>query len=239
MHSKAVFFDVDDTLYDHLAPFREAVQAVANPDPSFPYEEAYHLMRYYSDQLSLELGGAGTSEYAEALEKLRTRRFQLTLEKWGIILSDRDAQSMQADYLARQYQIHMFEGAPALIQHLTQTGHVVGLITNGPLEHQMNKVTAMKLEEMIPSEHIFVSGGVGWDKPDPRIFAHVNEVTNTTPEHSIYVGDSWRNDVVGALAAGWQVIWFNHRGVEPESQHVPQHTADSFEEVDHIIRSLV
>lgn len=32
---KGIFFDVDDTLYDHLAPFRDAVQKVARPDGTF------------------------------------------------------------------------------------------------------------------------------------------------------------------------------------------------------------
>lgn len=236
-HRKAVFFDVDDTLYDHLTPFRRAVDEIARPAGDFPYEAAYHRLRYYSDMLSLELGGAGSGAYESAVEDMRRRRFQLALEEFGIDLSLDQAKQMQAAYIGCQYDIEMFDGARELLQQLAADGHVVGLITNGPLEHQMNKIAAMKLGEIIPDERLFVSGAVGWDKPDTRIFAYVNEITGTSPEHSFYIGDSWRNDVIGALGAGWSVIWFNHRGTEPESEHIPHYTAASYKELGEILKA--
>ena len=62
--NKWIFFDVDDTLYDHLIPFRKAVAERVGTRGDFPYEEAYHRLRYHSDMLSLELGGAGAMEAA-------------------------------------------------------------------------------------------------------------------------------------------------------------------------------
>ncbi|RAR44309.1 HAD family hydrolase [Paenibacillus sp. MDMC362] len=236
---KGIFFDVDDTLYDHLAPFRDAVQKVARPDGAFPYEAAYHRMRYYSDKLSVELGGAGTAAYGEAVEDMRRRRFQFALAEFGIQLTLKEAEAVQQTYLERQYDITMFEGARELLKKLTDAGHVVGLITNGPAEHQMNKIAAMQLGDLIPEERLFVSGAVGWDKPDPRIFHHVNRLTGTEPEDSYYIGDSWRNDVVGALAAGWHVIWFNHRSVGPESEHQPQHTVASYGELERLLDEVI
>ncbi|MGM1045546.1 MAG: HAD family hydrolase [Bacillota bacterium] len=236
---KAVFFDVDDTLYDHLTPFRRALETIARPKEGFPYEAAYHRLRYYSDMLSLELGGAGSDDYESAVEDMRRRRFQLALQEFDIELSPEQAERMQAAYIGCQYEIDMFEGARELLQRLADDGHVVGLITNGPLEHQMNKIAAMNLGSIIPADRLFVSGDVGWDKPDQRIFVHVNERTGTSPEHSYYIGDSWRNDVIGALAAGWNVIWFNHRGTTPESEHTPHYTAGSYTELAQILETAL
>ncbi|MGG1877429.1 HAD family hydrolase [Paenibacillus cisolokensis] len=237
MH-KGIFFDVDDTLYDHLTPFRGAVQEVAQPADSFPYEAAYHRMRYYSDRLSEELGGAGAAAYGEAVREMRVRRFQLALAEFGIALDEKQAEAVQRVYHERQFRIEMFDGARELLRTLVEAGHIVGLITNGPEAHQMNKIRAMNLGDLIPPERLFVSGAVGWDKPDARIFRHVNEATGTRPEHSYYIGDSWRNDVVGALAAGWHVIWFNHRGVKPESDHEPHHVAASYKELGELLARL-
>lgn len=39
----AVFFDLDDTLYDHLVPFREAVREVLAPDE----DEAWTMRSYF------------------------------------------------------------------------------------------------------------------------------------------------------------------------------------------------
>ncbi|WP_413409930.1 hypothetical protein [Paenibacillus amylolyticus] len=49
------------------------------------------------------------------------------------------------------------------------------------------------------------------------------------------MGDSWRNDVVGAVDAGWTVIWFNHREALPESDHQPHFVASSYEEISRIL----
>lgn len=236
-HKKAVFFDVDDTLYDHLTPFRRAVDEIARPAGDFPYEVAYHRLRYYSDILSLELGGAGSAAYDLAVEEMRRRRFQLALEEFDIDLSPDQANQMQAAYIGCQYDIKMFDGARELLQQLAEDGHIIGLITNGPLQHQMNKIAAMNLGDIIPDDRLFISGAVGWDKPDKRIFAHVNEITGTSPEHSFYIGDSWRNDVIGALEAGWSMIWFNHRGIEPETEHRPHYTVASYAELGEILKA--
>ncbi|QHW31820.1 HAD family hydrolase [Paenibacillus rhizovicinus] len=231
---KAIFFDVDDTLYDHLIPFRKAVEQVAGPLHSledFPFAAAYHRLRYHSDMLSLELGGAGAMEAGAATENMRLRRFRLTLAEFGIALTEAQAEAMQAAYIGCQYDITMFEGARELIAKLASEGWIVGLITNGAPAHQQRKIEAMRLDDLIPRERQLISGALGWDKPDPRVFRHANELTGTTPANSVYVGDSWRNDVVGAAEAGWRVIWFNHRGAERETGHEPAHEVSSYAEL--------
>lgn len=231
LNGAGVFFDVDDTLYDHLTPFRKAVESVAGRNDSFPYEAAYHRMRYYSDILSLEMGGAGKMEEGQSTEMMRRRRFQLSLAEFGLPLSDKESADMQAAYIGCQFDIELFAGARELLAELTRSGYTVGLITNGAAEHQLRKIKAMELDALIPPERQFVSGKVGIDKPDRRLFEYVNERTGTKPDACVYIGDSWRNDVVGALEAGWRVIWFNHRGAQPESDHAPHHTASSYGEL--------
>lgn len=232
---KAIFFDVDDTLYDHLIPFRKAVwDWVENPG-SFPFEKAYHRLRYYSDILSLELGGAGAMETGEATEWMRMERFRRALAEFNVRLSEEQAAKVQAAYLGCQYDIEMFHGARELIERLQASGKIVGLITNGAGMHQRRKIEAMELTKLVPQRFIFISGEAGWDKPDTRLFQHVNERTKTRPDECVYIGDSWRNDVIGALEAGWSVIWFNHRGQQPEEGHQPHYTARDFEELSRIL----
>ncbi|WP_438434886.1 HAD family hydrolase [Gorillibacterium sp. sgz500922] len=228
---RAVFLDVDDTLYDHLLPFRQAVEEILGRDDRFPYEEAYHRMRYYSDTLSAVHGGAGAMEGTPAMEEMRRERFRLAFREYGIDLGRDRAEAMQAAYLGCQYRLSPYPGVRELIGELTGRGVTVGLITNGPDRHQQNKIRALGLEKLIPPERWFISAAVGWDKPDARLFALANERTGTSADESVYIGDSWRNDVAGALAAGWRVIWFNHRRVEPESAAVPTYTAADYLEI--------
>ncbi|MCJ8014001.1 HAD family hydrolase [Paenibacillus sp. KQZ6P-2] len=234
---KGIFFDVDDTLYDHLQPLRQALQSVLATGESFPYEAVYHRFRYYSDILSAGHGGVNAAGAEEDLQEMRVKRVMLALAEFGIDVTEEDAARIQQRYLEGQFQISPFPEAVELIHKLQSAGHVVGLITNGPAQHQMAKIKALSLDQWIRPDYIFISGAVGYDKPDPRLFAHVNEMTGTEAPGSIYIGDSWRNDVVGALEAGWTAIWFNHRTVQPESDHRPHYTAGSYRELAGVLLS--
>ena len=52
----------------------------------------------------------------------------------------------------------------------------LGIITNGPSAHQWNKVRSLQAERWIPHENIFVSGDVGAEKPDKKIFDHAKRM---------------------------------------------------------------
>ncbi|MCP3795544.1 MULTISPECIES: HAD family hydrolase [Paenibacillus] len=236
LQKKAVFFDVDDTMYDHLHPTRDALRTVLGLSERFPYEKAYHRIRYYSDVLSAKGGLLEGKAGPDELDEMREGRFILALQEFGVEITREQAVHVQQEYLDRQYQIEPFEGATSLINDLSSAGFLVGLITNGLEEHQMSKIKAMALENHVAVEHIFVSGTVGYAKPDPRIFEVVNERTGTLAEHCCYIGDSWRNDVAGAIAANWQVIWFNHRNAPPETDVLGDYkTAASYAELRRLL----
>lgn len=215
--TEAIFFDVDDTLYDHLIPFKKAVAPFVNDEESFPFEEAYHRMRYYSDKISVELGGAGKMDQGDATEQMKQDRFQFALREFGIHITSQQAQSIQQQYFSCQFDIELFSGAKQLMIDLQHAGHLVGILTNGAEAHQWKKIQVLELDKIVPKDHIFVSGTYGWDKPDKKIFDYINTKSDTKPEQCTYIGDSWRNDVIGATNAGWNMIWFNHRGLPMES----------------------
>ncbi|MNW51479.1 Pyrimidine 5'-nucleotidase YjjG [compost metagenome] len=233
---QAVFFDVDDTLYDHLIPFRKALQNILHTNTDFPYEHAYHRMRYFSDTLSAQAGGTPT--HGKVLEDMRRNRFILSLSEFGLSLTPDQAQKVQDDYLGNQFAIELFDGAEGLIHELMSRGTVVGLITNGPPEHQFQKIKALGVDHVISPDRIFISGAVGITKPDRGLFDHVTESLGLTSTGCYYIGDSWRNDVVGAISAGWNVLWFNHRGVQPESEHQPHHVVTSYNDIAEVLLEL-
>ncbi|GIP29811.1 haloacid dehalogenase [Paenibacillus sp. J23TS9] len=232
---KGIFFDVDDTLYDHLEPLRQALRKVLSTGEDFPYEAVYHRFRFYSDALSARHGGVNAAGADQDLQEMRVKRVMLALAEFGVQVTEKEAARIQEIYLEGQFRINPFPGAVELIRTLQTAGHVVGLITNGPAKHQMAKIKALAMDRIINPGSIFISGAVGYDKPDPRLFMHVNEITGTEASRSFYIGDSWRNDVVGALEAGWTAIWFNHRQVKPESDHQPHYLAVSYRELANVL----
>lgn len=53
---------------------------------------------------------------------------------------------------------------------------------------------------------VVVSSQVGVEKPHPGIFLHAAELLGVAPGETVHVGDSLRDDVEGALAAGMEAL---------------------------------
>lgn len=53
-------------------------------------------------------------------------------------------------------------------------------------------------------EAVFLSGEIGYEKPDRRLFQHVCDSMQVSPQQILHVGDSPRHDHQGATNAGWK-----------------------------------
>jgi putative hydrolase of the HAD superfamily len=61
------------------------------------------------------------------------------------------------------------------------------------------------------------SSEAGAVKPDPAIFASATSQLSDVPAAAcLHVGDSAREDVRGALAAGWRAVWLDRTGAHTE-----------------------
>ena len=49
-------------------------------------------------------------------------------------------------------------------------------------------------------------------KPDPAIFQYALEKASARAEESVFIGDDYEADVIGALEAGFSVMYFNPSG---------------------------
>ena len=54
-------------------------------------------------------------------------------------------------------------------------------------------------------------------KPDPAIFKRAFALSNTPPEHNLYIGDNYYADIIGARAAGIQPVLLDPHGLFPEA----------------------
>jgi putative hydrolase of the HAD superfamily len=66
-----------------------------------------------------------------------------------------------------------------------------------------------------------LSAGLGALKPEPAAFEAVAQRLGLFPGNLAMVGDSWADDVEGALAAGWTAVWVNREG-KPRPDHDPE-----------------
>jgi putative hydrolase of the HAD superfamily len=94
-------------------------------------------------------------------------------------------------------------GAADLLRRLKAAGLGVGLISNWDLSCR-TVLSENGLDWLL--DVIVVSGEAGFEKPDPRIFQIALQAAGVTPEHSLYVGDNYYDDVLGARAAGMDCL---------------------------------
>ncbi|SER26682.1 putative hydrolase of the HAD superfamily [Gracilibacillus ureilyticus] len=214
---KTVIFDVDDTLYDQLLPFTHAVKEQIDHD--FTNSEIislYVASRKYSD----EVFEKHMSGEISALE-LQTYRIRKACEEFGLTISYEDAELFQDSYLRYQQQITLFPEIEKLLIKLSNEKRQIAILTNGVHDHQMMKVKQLQLERWVPENHIFVSGAIGHSKPSQKVFQHIENALQLVKDETVYIGDSYENDIAGAKQAGWKAVWFNHRRrkiKEPEWQ---------------------
>ncbi|MGI6229860.1 MAG: HAD family hydrolase [Tractidigestivibacter sp.] len=220
-----VFFDLDDTLYDQAQPFAFAYRKVfgtrfdtAGPGASpLDVEALFSASRRHSEAVFL------ASERGEmSMEDMYVYRIQKAFEDFGISVSADECLRMQAIYAASQESAIEVSPTMARVLDWCRENSHPGIISNGPAEHQLKKIEALRLDRWVSPEETFISSIVGVAKPDPAIFYLACERCGTSPKRCLYVGDSFKPDVGGAAAAGMPVVWFNRRHRdEPDGQGDP------------------
>ncbi len=84
------------------------------------------------------------------------------------------------------------------------------------LEHSVCQVGPGRL----PSVEVLVDSGViGIAKPDPAIFEPVHELLPVDPANMLYIGDTFQSDVLGAEAAGMQVVQLDPYDLHADFDH--------------------
>ena len=195
-------FDVDDTLYEQIVPFEKAYKNLFNMD--IDMEKFYLLSRYYSD-VKFEASRNGEM----TMDEYHIYRIREAAKDLGVYLSDEEALNMQKEYKKNQQKLQMPDITISILELAKENNIKLGIITNGPSEHQWYKVKALGVERWINKDNIVVSGDYDINKPDVRIFEIMQEKLQLPNDSLYYVGDSLENDIVGANNAGWKAIWIN------------------------------
>ena len=195
-------FDVDDTLYEQIVPFKNAYKSLFDMD--IDMEQFYLLSRHYSD-VKFEASRNGEM----TMDEYHIYRIQEAAKDLGVCLTAEQALSMQKEYKKNQQKLQMSNITISILELAKENDVKLGIITNGPSEHQWAKIKALGVEKWIAKENIIVSGDYGINKPDVRIFEIMQEKLQLPNDFLYYIGDSIENDIVGANNAGWKSIWIN------------------------------
>ena len=93
---------------------------------------------------------------------------------------------------------------------------VRAVLTNGAEIQQRAKLTALRLDRLLPT--VFTAEALGVAKPDPASFQAVCDALRIEPSRVLHVGDRYDLDVVAARAAGMQAVHLDRDGIGPHDE---------------------
>ena len=231
----AIFFDIDDTLYDLAQPYLRAYETVYGDSLGIDAKALFARSRVHTDVRFGEMSAGLIT-----LDEYHADRIQRTFGDFGVKLSFDEAIRFQRTYESYQRDIRLTEGTMQMLDACKASGIPMGILTNGTSEGQWRKVRTLGLLRWFREEDVLVSGEIGVRKPAREAFDYAAAHFGVEPGKCWYVGDSYANDIEPAPAAGWHVVWFNHRGNErPEGGAEPDVMVRSQEELGALVERLV
>lgn len=196
----AILFDLDGTLWDRTA----AVRALAT---------AQH------EELRTLLGHIPRAAYVDRIVRLddngrtdKTVLYHTVGVEFG--LSEDVAARLHADFWTRLATfMHPFPEVIDTLTQLRRAGVKLGIITNGSIRVQEDKIARLGLCELM--DVVLISEREGVRKPEADIFHRALERLGVSARDAWFVGDSPDADVAGALAAGLRPFWRDCRDWPP------------------------
>jgi putative hydrolase of the HAD superfamily len=213
---KTILFDFDGTLR-HYIPlggdvFSEYVASLGIPISDDDRLRAARWEHYYfanSPEIQVDNGLVVDGDESEFWKNFGQRR----LVALGL------HPSMAAD-LAPQVSAHMQEAYDPevwmpeelndLLPELRESGYTLGIVSNRSEPYHDT------VEEMHLGDHfsfVLAAGEVGSWKPDPKIFHHAARLAKSKPEETVYIGDNYFADIIGARRAGLHPVLYDRRGL--------------------------
>jgi putative hydrolase of the HAD superfamily len=202
---KAVFFDLYHTLV-HYQPSQEELEAKALKDlgidisPGALHRPILAANEFIYNEIAVRPLSTLSREEQAALYG----RYQETvLKEAGIKYDQKLVFSLLKMMQQAKMDIVLFDDVKPALTALKEKGLILGLISN--IEQDISgTLTKLGLGELLAV--IVTSQEAKANKPHPEIFRYALKQAGVQPGESVYVGDQYQVDVLGANNAGMKGI---------------------------------
>lgn len=210
---KHIFFDLDNTLWDYR---RNAKIALERLYGKYGVEEKYGLSFEQFYEVYEEVNEFLWEAYRNGeitKEDLRIKRFTDAFHMLGVENAD-FVEELEEEFLqAVTENQHLVEGTIELLDYLKEK-YSLHILTNGFAELLDKKVGKSDLNGRFAT--ITTAEEAGAAKPAPISFETAMRKAGASAEDSLYIGDDWVADIVGATQIGMRAIFFNPLSEEHE-----------------------
>ena len=194
---KNLIFDLDNTLYDFSTIWKKSNKLVyeyLKYDKIVSYEEFFKHYKAINNILVDEVLKGNMK-----LKEIRNKRLKLTLEKFGIILTEEDCKF----YYEKQFEFILESIKPNEEVNywlsLFSKKYKMILLTNGKSCEQRSKIEKLGLDNIFK---LYISGETHISKPKAEAFINVLEKENIEASETMMIGDSLHYDINPANKLG-------------------------------------
>ena len=204
---KHIFFDLDNTLWDYR---KNAVKALERLFAEYNIEEKFgHDFKSFHDHYYVinEMLWADFRDGKIGRIELQQRRFPEAFQDMGIE-DTAFALEFEDRFIDEVTKTHyLVEGTEEILIYLKQK-YQLHILSNGFRNITHEKVNGSIIKEYV--ETITTAEDAGVAKPHRDAFQKaIDQTTDATAENSVYIGDDWIADMVGASRFGMRAIFFN------------------------------
>ena len=200
MKYRNVWFDADGTLFDFLRCEDEAIRETLTHIGVTPTDALVCAYSEINDGLWTMLE-RGEIEKPELVWK----RFAILCDRFGF---EADPKEMARTYEScLSTKCYLLDGAEALVRKLSPLVSL-DIVTNGLANVQRGRFAICSFRDCI--DGLFISGEVGFEKPDVRYFEAVAAAhSDFCRERTLIVGDSLTSDMRGGMNFGIDTCFYN------------------------------
>jgi putative hydrolase of the HAD superfamily len=223
---KAVIFDLDNTLLNYDRCELDSMQRAIRHHRIFERDgfvwEAFWKTFLERNAFYWEQRFTQKLSHLEAIEFALRDAFEIM----GTPMSAADVTSTYWEFFCNT--CHFEKGALETLRW-AHRNYKLGILSNGIGEAQHRRLKSGDIDHYFDA--VIVSDEVGYWKPDPKIFHVALEKLNLRHDEVLFVGDSLRDDYVGALNSGVDFCYYNRNGQKLEGDVRPTYMIKELSEL--------
>jgi putative hydrolase of the HAD superfamily len=198
MPPQTLLIDADDTLWENNIYFERAIARFISflNHHEFSPEQVREVLNDVERECVVK-HGYGMHSFAHALVDTFERLSA------GPVTPETHAQIHSFAHSIADHPVEIITEVPETLQHLSERGHRLILVTKGAIPEQTGKVERSGLEKYFAAVEVVA-------EKDPAAYARVVEKYELAHAATWMVGNSPKSDINPALAAGLNAVFVPH-----------------------------
>jgi putative hydrolase of the HAD superfamily len=220
--TRAVVFDLDNTLIDFMrmkdAAVRAAAEAMVDAGLRLPVGEVIDGIEAVYAEKGIEYQRVFDDYLGDTLGEV----------DWAIL-----AAGVLAYRRSREAHLVLYPRAYHTLVELARRGLRLAVVSDAPRREAWLRLVATGLHHLIDVAVTFED--TGRRKPDPAPFRRALELLRVDPEQALMVGDWAERDVVGARQVGMTTVFARYGDIFGTSESGADHDIDDIAELLEIV----